>query len=81
VWKIVQTSGRHPDTDTEPVNRIIPAVNIATRLGGLEKFTSFLIMNILGMPISSTETIAKLVEKPVQISVRLAQFRNLINRV
>ena len=79
MWKIVQTSGRHPVTDTGPVHRIFPAVNFAVRSGGLEKFTCFLIMNILGKPISSTETIAKLVEKPVQISVRLAQFRNLIN--
>lgn len=81
MWKIVQTSGRHPVTETGPVNRIFPAVNFAARFGGGEKFTSFLIMNILGKPISSTETIAKLVEKPVQISVRLAQCRNLINRV
>ena len=81
VWKSVQASGRHPVTDASAVNRIILAVNFATLPGGLEKFTSFLIMNILGKPLSSTETVAKLVEKPVQISVRLAQFRNLIDRV
>ena len=79
VWKIVQTSGRHPVTDTGPVNPIFQAVDFGARSGSPEKFTSFLIMNILPKPLSSTETIAKLVEKPVQISVRLAQFRNLIN--
>jgi len=81
VWKSVQASGRHPVTDTRPANRIFLAVSFPALPDGVEKFTSFLIMNILGKPLSSTETIAKLVEKPVQISVRLAQFRNLINRV
>ena len=81
MWKSVEPSGRHPVTDTRSVNRVFRAVSFAGLLGSLEKFTSFLIMNILRKPLSSTETIAKLVEKPVQISVRLAQFRNLINRV
>ena len=81
MWKIVQTSGRHPVTETGPVNRIFPAVNFAARCGGGEKFTSFLIMNILGKPISSTETIAKLVEKPVQISITFEQLRDFMDRV
>ena len=81
MWKSVQAYGRHPLTDTRPVNRILWAVNFAALPGSLEKFTCFLIMNIFPKPLSSTETIAKPVEKPVQISVRLAQCRNLINRV
>ena len=81
MWKNVQTSDSHPVTDARPVNLICLSVNFAVLMGGVEKFTSFLIMNILRKPLSSTETIAKLVEKPVQISVRLAQFRYLVNRV
>jgi hypothetical protein len=81
LWKSVETSSAHPLADPRPVNRGVVPVNLAQLSDGLEKFTSFLIMNILGKPLSSTETIAKLVEKPVQIPVRLAQFRNLINRV
>ncbi len=45
------------------------------------EFTSFLLTNIVEKSLSSIKTISKLVEKSVQISVRLAQFRNLIDRV
>ena len=81
MWKSVQGVCKHPVTDTCPVNRIPGAVNFPALLGGPGRFTSFLIMNILQKSLSSTETIAKLVEKPVQISIRLAQFRNLMDRV
>ena len=71
----------HPLTDACPVDRIREAVNscVVSRSG--VEFTSFLIMNIAEKSLSSIETIAKLVEKSVQISVRLAQFRNLVDRV
>jgi hypothetical protein len=50
-------------------------------LSGLKRFTGFLIMNVPKKLLSSTETITKLVEKSVQIPIRLAQSRNLVNRV
>jgi kynureninase len=69
VWKTVEDVSRHLVTDAWRVNPIFQVVNFRALLGGLERFTSFLIMNILKKWLSSTKTIAKLVEKPVQISV------------
>jgi hypothetical protein len=81
VWKSVEGFSAQPNGDTCPVHRIGEAVNSRALPGGPERFTSFLIMNILQKSLSSTETIAKLVEKSVQIPIRLAQVRDLINRV
>jgi hypothetical protein len=69
VWKSVEGSSSQPGVDTRLVHGIREAVNFRGLLGRLERFTSFLIMNILEKPLSSTETIAKLVDKPVQIPV------------
>jgi hypothetical protein len=44
-------------------------VNFRALSAGPEGFTYFLIMNILKELLSSTKTIAKLVEKSVQISI------------
>jgi hypothetical protein len=81
LWKSLQCVVKLPLAETGIVHRIAGVVDFRALWSGAERFTSFLIMNILGKSLTSTETIAKLVEKPVQISVRLAQFRNLINRV
>jgi hypothetical protein len=81
VWKSVERFSAQPNGDTCPVHRIGETVNSHALSGGPERFTRFLIMNVLQKLLSSTETIAKLVEKSVQIPVRLAQFRNLIDRV
>ena len=81
LWKTVQRISKLLLSEARLVHRAGKFVDRARLAGEPERFTSFLIMNILGKSLSSTETITKLVEKPVQISVRLAQFRNLINRV
>jgi len=81
VWKSVESFSAQPGTDTRPVHSIRKTVNFCALLDGPGRFTSFLIVNILEKWLTSTETIAKLVEKSVQISIRLAQFRNLVDRV
>ena len=57
------------------------AVNSGVETRTSVEFTSCLIMNIAEKSLSSIKTIAKLVEKSVQISVRLAQLRNFVDRV
>jgi hypothetical protein len=81
VWKSVERFPTQPSVSARCVHKIHATVNFFALSGGPEEFTSFLIMNILKMQLSSTKTIAKLVEKSVQISVRLAQLRNLVDRV
>jgi hypothetical protein len=81
VWKRPEHFAAQPSPGTCPVHAILETVNSCVLLGGPERFTSFLIMNILEKRLSSTEAIANLVEKSVQISIRLAQLRNLVNRV
>jgi hypothetical protein len=81
VWKSVERFSMQATMETCPVHAICEAVNSRALFGGPERFTSFLIMNVLEKRLSSTETIAKFVEKSVQISIRLAQLRNLVDRV
>jgi hypothetical protein len=69
VWKSVERFPIQPSADTCPVDRIRKTVNFCVPLGGEERFTSFLIVNVLEKRLTSTETIAKLVEKSVQISI------------
>jgi hypothetical protein len=81
VWKSVECFSTPPAVGACPVHGIRETVNFCALLVGPERFTNFLIMNVLEKRLSSTKTIAKLVEKSVQISIRLPQLRNLINRV
>ncbi len=43
--------------------------------------TTFPILSGVEKPLTSTQTILKLVEKPVQISIVLPHFRNLVDGV
>ena len=81
MWKSVERFPEHPVTHTWPVNSIREAVDCFTLLGPCVLFTSFLIMNVVEKSLNSIKTIANLVEKSIQISVRLAQLRNLVYRV
>jgi hypothetical protein len=65
LWKSVEHFSKHAVTDTCPVYSTRETVDFLALLGRCERFTSFLIMNILKKLLSSTETIAKLVEKSV----------------
>jgi hypothetical protein len=69
VWKSAERFSTQPGIGSFPVHRICAIVNFCAPLGRQERFTSFLITNVLGKRLTSTETIAKLVEKSVQIPV------------
>ena len=81
LWKSVQAVSRLLLKAFCLVHGVDGHVDFAGPPGDPKRFTSFLIMNVLGKSLSSTETIVKLVEKPVQISVGLPQLRYLIDRV
>ena len=72
MWKSVKAFSTQPIGADCPVHRIVETVNFSTLYAGPETFTYFLFMNVLKKSLSSTETIPKLVEKSVQIPVRLA---------
>ena len=81
MWKSLERFSTQPSAHGCAVYRISETVNFRAPLDWPEGFTSFLIMNVLEKPLTSAQTIVELVEKSVQIPVRLAQFRNLINRM
>jgi len=48
VWKSIQGICKHPVRETYPVDRVSGVVNFGALWAALKRFTSFLIMNVLG---------------------------------